>query len=170
MLLVEVRVTIWGCGPGLVVGRRSACGFIKKCCDRKTLIGKCCDLANEEIRFSRAPRREISGRHGRVDHDRAGLACSRSRCGASPRRRSTSASRSRYRGQSQARAKGCARIPSGFRRHSRGGGRRSAQRHQFPSPKSDARRREPAVISRDRRLRERIGKWRPATTDSALEG
>jgi predicted nuclease of predicted toxin-antitoxin system len=30
----------------------------------------------------------------------------------------------------------------------------------FPSAKSDTRRREPAVISRDRRLCERTGKWR----------
>jgi hypothetical protein len=53
--------------------------------------------------------------------------------------------------------------------------------HHFPSAKSDARRREPAVISRDQRLRERNGKWcnhhrrgprisRPAITDSTLRG
>src|ERR1022692_2725140 len=85
-------------------------------------------LANEEVGFFKAPPREISGRHGRVNHDRASLACGRSRRGASPRRRSNSASRSRYRRQSRTRAKGRAHIRSGFRRHSGRGAHGSAQR------------------------------------------
>jgi uncharacterized protein (DUF433 family) len=58
-------------------------------------------LANEEIGFFKSPPREISGRHGRGDHNCASVACSRPRRGASPRRRSNSASRSRYRRQSR---------------------------------------------------------------------
>jgi len=40
----------------------------------------------KRLAFSRALPREISGRHGRVDHDRAGLTCGRSWRDASPRR------------------------------------------------------------------------------------